>query len=117
MRLCDLGPKEKNLVTIWNTNDLEEQKNHVVDCYFCLVNVKGYSRKNKHLIQYTNLDSGLRPIPHIDQIPVPTFTHLLQIDDQNSASSLDLSQDQLEDSEFQMSDSSLDKRLPSAAVE
>ena len=77
-----------------------------------MVNVKGYSRKNKHLIQYPNLDSALRPIPHSDQIPVPTFTHLPQIGDVYSASSSDLSQDQLEDSEFQMLDSSLDRRSP-----
>ena len=91
-----------------------KQKSHVDDCYFCLVNVKGqnYSRNNKHLIQYLNLDSALRPIPHSEQIPVPTFTLLSQIDDEYSASSSDLSQDQLEDSEFQMSDSSLDKHSP-----
>ena len=89
-----------------------EQKNRVDDCYFCLINVKGYSRKNKYLIQYPNLDSALQPIPHSDQIPVPTFTHLSQIDDEYSASSSDLSQDQLEDSEFQMSDSSSDRLSP-----
>ena len=36
-----------------------EQKNHVDNCYFCLVNVMGHSRKNKHFIQYPNLDSAL----------------------------------------------------------
>ena len=54
----------------------------------------------------------MQPIPLSDQIPVPTFTHPPQIDDEYSASSSDLSQDQLEDSEFQMSDSSLDRRSP-----
>ena len=54
----------------------------------------------------------MRPIPRSNQIPVPTFTHLPQIDDEYSASSSDLSQNQLEDSEFQMLDSSLDRRLP-----
>ena len=92
-KLCDLGPKEKSSVTIWNTNDLEETKNPIDDCYFCLVNVKGHSRKNKHLIQYSNFDSALRLIPHSDQIPIPTFTHLFQIDNEYSASSSDLSQD------------------------
>ena len=55
--------------------------------------MKECSRKNKHLIQYPNLDSALRHIPHSDQIPVPTFTNLPQIDDEYSASSSDLSQD------------------------
>ena len=72
----------------------------------------GYSRKNIHLLQYINLDSALRPILHSNQIPVPTFTLLPGIGDENSASSLDLSQDQLEDSEFQVSDFSLDRRSP-----
>ena len=54
----------------------------------------------------------MRPISHSDQIPVPTFTHLPQIDDEFSAFSSDSSQDQLEDSKFQMSDSSLDRRSP-----
>ena len=89
-----------------------EQKNHVDDCYFCLVNVKGCSRKNKHLIQYPNLDSALRSIPHSDQIPLTIFTHLPQINDKYSASSSDLSQDQLEDSEFPNSGSNLDRRSP-----
>ena len=50
-----------------------------------MVNVKGYSRKNKHLIQYPNLDFTLRPIPLSDQIPVSTFTHLPHIDDEYCA--------------------------------
>ena len=48
------------------------------------------------------MDSALQLILHSDQIPVPTFMHLPQIDDEDSASSSDLSQDQQEDSEFQM---------------
>ena len=76
--------------------------------------MKGYSPKNIHFIQYPNLDSALRPILHSNQIPVPTFIHLPQIDDEDSASSSDISQDQQEDidSEFQMSGSSLDRRSP-----
>ena len=55
--------------------------------------MKGYSRDNKRLIQYPNVDSALRPISLSGQIPVPTFTHLPQIDDEYSASSSDSSQD------------------------
>ena len=70
--------------------------------------MKWYSRKNKHLVQYSNLDSAFGPILHNDQIPVSTFTRLSEIDDQDLAFSSDLSQVQQEDSEFQMSGSSLD---------
>ena len=48
-----------------------EPKNHVDDCYFCLVNTKGFSKKSKGKIRYPNLCSALRPIPHSDDIPVP----------------------------------------------
>ena len=54
----------------------------------------------------------MRPIPRSDQIPVPSFTHLPQIDDEDSASLSHLSQDQQENSEFQRSGSSLDRRSP-----
>ena len=74
--------------------------------------MKEYSRKNLHLTQCPNLDSALRPILHSDRIPVPIFTHLPQIDDEDSGSSSDLSQDQQEDSKFQMSGSSLDRPSP-----
>ena len=53
------------------------------------------------------MDSALRLILHNDQIPVPTFTHLPQIDDEDLAFSSDLSQDQQEDSEFQLSGSTV----------
>ena len=75
--------------------------------------MKGYSRKNIHLIQYPNLDSALRSILHSDRIPVPTFRHLPQTDDEDSASSSDLSQNQQEDSEFQMSGSTCNLDRPS----
>ena len=74
--------------------------------------MKGYSQKNIHLIQYPNLDSALRLILHSDRICVSTFTRLPQIDYEDSASSSDLSQDQPEDSEFQMSGSSLNRPSP-----
>lgn len=89
-----------------------EQRNHFDDCYFCLVNVTGYSRKTKHLIQYPNLDSALRPIAHSDEVPIPIFTHLPQIDDGNfTTSSSDLSQDEHEDADFQVSGINLEYPL------
>ena len=74
--------------------------------------MKEYSRKNLHFTQCPNLDSALRPILHSDRIPVPIFTHLPQIDNEDSGSSSDLSQDHQEDSKFQMSGSSLDRPSP-----
>jgi hypothetical protein len=48
-----------------------EQKDHLTDCYFCMTNVSGYSSKNKKSIEYPNLASALRPVPHDDSLPVP----------------------------------------------
>ena len=82
-----------------------EQKNHVDDCYFCLVNVKGYNKRNKHKLQYPNLASALRPIPHSEKIPVPTFTELSEIDDEELGLFFDSSQTD-EDSELDFQPSS-----------
>ena len=49
-----------------------EPRDHCSDCYFCMVNISGYSEKTKHKIEYKNLDSARRPIPHDDEMPVPT---------------------------------------------
>ena len=64
-----------------------EPKNHVDDCYFCLVNVKGFNKKNKQHLQYPNIHSAIRPIPHSDKVPVPIFTKLPDIDEDQLRSS------------------------------
>ena len=48
-----------------------EPKDHIQDCYFCLVNVKGFSRKHRTKISYPNLDSAPRPVPHDASMPAP----------------------------------------------
>ncbi len=56
-----------------------EPKNHVDDCYFCVLNLKGINRKNQQTLVYRNLVSGIRPVPHIEELPVPIFSVLPQI--------------------------------------
>ena len=53
-----------------------ESKNHFDDCYFCMVNVKGCKKSDRHLLNYPNLESAIRPVPHCD-LPVPIFTEFL----------------------------------------
>ena len=48
-----------------------EPKNHFQDCYFCRVNVKGFSSKHRSKITYPNIDSALRPVPHDPLMPAP----------------------------------------------
>ena len=37
-------------------------KSHHNDCYFCMVYVKGYSKKTKNKITYPNLESAILPV-------------------------------------------------------
>jgi hypothetical protein len=49
-----------------------EQNNHYDYCYFCMVNVTGYNKKNKKGIKYPNLLSAIWPVPHGPDLPVPS---------------------------------------------
>lgn len=53
-----------------------EPKNHHDDCYFCLVNVKGFNKYKKGKWDYPDLESARRPVPHSEEIPVPVYTTL-----------------------------------------
>ena len=52
------------------SNDMKGAKNHVSNCYFFLTNVLGHSSKSKRPIEYPNLPSALRPLPHDDSLSV-----------------------------------------------
>ena len=49
-----------------------EQTDHATDCYFCLTNIKGFSRKNKSKIVYLICNSALKPVTHANDLPVPS---------------------------------------------
>jgi len=44
---------------------------HVSDSYFCLTSITGVTAKSKHTVQYLNLPSAMRPVPHSAELPVP----------------------------------------------
>ena len=48
-----------------------ERKDHFVDCYFCMKNLKGINHKYKHHIQYPYVPSAIKPISHNPDHPVP----------------------------------------------
>ena len=51
-----------------------EPKDHIIDRYFCLCNVAGITTKNKSALKYpTTLNSAIRPIPHSEEAPVPSW--------------------------------------------
>ena len=49
-----------------------EPRNHADDCYFCLTNINGFNASSRKKIKYPNLRSAMRPVPHSDDLPVPT---------------------------------------------
>ena len=49
-----------------------EPWNHADDCYFCLTNITGFNASSRKKIQYPNLRSAMRSVPHSDDLPVPT---------------------------------------------
>ena len=54
-----------------------EQINYISDCYFCMTNVQGFSKKNKHNFQYPNLASTIRPVSHCPEVPIPILPDTL----------------------------------------
>ena len=56
-----------------------EQKNHHDDCYFCIVNISGINRNNQSKWSYPDLDSARRPHLHSNEVPIPSFSHLPEL--------------------------------------
>lgn len=48
-----------------------EPRDHNEDCYFCSVNITGFSTKNKNKIVYPVMDSARRPVQHCEELPIP----------------------------------------------
>ena len=70
-----------------------ELKGHGKECYFCSCVVAGFNSKNKHNIQYPNLPSAIRPVPHGPGIPIPLPPRYLEtVGDSVSEESLSDSQ-------------------------
>ena len=44
-----------------------EPKEHLTDCYFCLVNTKGIGKKNRQNFSYPSIPSAIRPVLHSDE--------------------------------------------------
>ena len=62
----------KRLSTLQVPMVWREPGNHADDCYFCLSNINGFKASSRKKIKYPNLRSAMRPVPHSDDLPVPT---------------------------------------------
>lgn len=88
-----------------------EQNNHVTDCYFCMTNVTGFSSKNRKSIEYPNLASAMRPVPHDESLPVPNPPEFWTLEDEDEHAETDemlqiVDDSATEDPEFEPSTSS-----------
>ena len=69
--LRDWATKKKKSMPFAIPMIWREPKDHTTDCYFCLVNTKGFSAKTKNKIVYHSLESAMRPVPHDESLPIP----------------------------------------------
>ena len=56
------------------------------DCYFCFTNITVITSKNKHTVKYPDLPSTVRPVTHIEELPVPKFLENLTFSSDSSDS-------------------------------
>ena len=49
-----------------------EPRNNADDCYFCLTYITGLNVSSRKKIKYPNFRSAMRPVPHSDDLLVPT---------------------------------------------
>ena len=58
-----------------------EPKDHLNDCYFCMVNLKGIEKKNRQSISYPSIPSAIRPVPPLTNFhdQYLTVLHLLKM--------------------------------------
>ena len=62
-----------------------EPTDHVSYCCFCLTSISGVTAKSKHTVQYPNLPSAMRPVPHSAELPVPKPPTNMALSDSESS--------------------------------
>ncbi|KAK9871529.1 hypothetical protein WA026_012902 [Henosepilachna vigintioctopunctata] len=48
-----------------------ESSNHFNDCYFCMTDIRGFTKKIKHNIKYPDVPSMSKPVLHREEMPPP----------------------------------------------
>ena len=84
----------------------KKKKNISMTAIYCAVNTKRINRKKKNPMIYPNLKFAIRSIPHCNEIPVPVFKGLPELElhssegDQAFVLSTDSSEDTVSDVSF-----------------
>ena len=60
-----------------------EPKEHLTDCYFCLVNTKGIGKKNQLKISYPSIPLASRPILYSDEFPPSVFNGFVSSEEEH----------------------------------
>ena len=63
-----------------------EPKEHLTDCYFCLVNTKGIGKKNRPNISYPSIPSAMQPVLPSDEFSPPVFNGFVSSKDEKTKS-------------------------------
>ena len=63
-----------------------EPKEHLTDCYFCLVNTKSIGKKNRQNFSYPSIPLAIRPVLHSDEFPLPLFNGFLSSESEETGS-------------------------------
>jgi len=61
-----------------------EPTDHTSDRYFCIFSTRGVRQKIWHMVNYPNIPSAIRPIPHCYELPVPVFNGFASHEDTDS---------------------------------
>jgi len=85
-----------------------EPQDHSLDCYFCIMQIKGISIKSKHTVKYLNLSSAMRPVPHSEDLPPP---HLTLEDESEHEAATEVPKEEQNDATFETSTSSCEPHL------
>lgn len=88
---------------VWN-----ETKDHVNNCYFCMVYVVGYNATVKKDIVYPNIPSAIRPVVHSKSLPFPVLpVNLEDVSDNTESNTENECEPNLE--EYTLEDKSVSK--------
>ena len=63
----------------------KEPTDHFSDCYFRFASITGVTAKSKHTVQYPNLPSAMKQVPHSAELPVPKPPTNMTLSDSESS--------------------------------
>ena len=85
-------------------------KEHLTDCYFCLVNTKGIGKKDRLNISFPSFPSAIRPVLHSDEFPTPVFNGFVSFEVEETESEEKHMEMQYKRTDTESEDSSIESK-------